>query len=109
PLVLTNIGQFTDPGFNNPQNPNGASVESFQYSINWGDGTTADTGNATVDTPGSRGVLTAGSFDGQHIYADNGTYTVSVTVSDDDTGTATKTFTVTVTNVMPTLTVVPNQ
>ena len=46
-----------------------------------GDGTAADTGAATVDRAGGRGVLTLGSFDGKHIYADNGTYTATVTVT----------------------------
>ncbi len=108
-LSLTNIGQFTDPGFDNPQNIPSPTVETFTYAINWGDGTSVDSGAATVDVHGSPGVLTAGSFDGQHIYADNGLYTVTVKVTDDDGGATTKTFTVTVDNVAPTLTVVPNQ
>ena len=109
-LSLTNIGQFTDPGFNNPLNiPAARPAETFTYSINWGDGTAADTGAADDRRPGGAGVPTAGSFDGQHTYADNGVYTVTVTVFDDDGGTATQTFTVTVGNVTPTLTVVGNQ
>ena len=59
--------------------------------------------------PGSAGVLTAGSFDGFHTYADDGQYTVTVTVGDDDGGMDTKTFVVNVGNVPPTLTVVGNQ
>ena len=66
-------------------------------------------GDGTIDTPGRPGVVTAGSFDGSHTYADNGVYVVQVSVSDDDTGTDTKTFMVTVNNVAPTLTVVRNQ
>ncbi len=108
-LSITNVGQFTDPGFNNPLNVGGETSETFAYAINWGDGTPVDSGSPTIDTPGGPGVLTAGSFDGQHIYADNGVYTVTVTVADDDGGSATKTFAVTVDNVAPTLTVVPNQ
>ena len=52
---------------------------------------------------------TAGSFDGSHIYADNGDYTVTVTLIDDDGGVTVQPFEVTVNNVAPTLTVPPNQ
>ena len=108
-LSLPNIGTFTDPGFDNPLNVGniangGETQETFTFSINWGDGTSASTGNATVDTPGNVGVLTAGSFDGSHTFADNGTYTVTVTVFDDDGDSDVKSFLVTVNNVDPTLT-----
>ncbi len=86
-LVLLNLGSITDPGFNNPLNPlsppNG-SVEVFRYFVDWGDGTTTATGDATIDNIGSMGILTAASFDGSHVYADDGTYTVKVRVADDD-------------------------
>ncbi|MBA3480755.1 MAG: hypothetical protein H0T51_02975, partial [Pirellulales bacterium] len=104
-LSLTNIGSFTDPGFNNPLNPlpGGETTETFTFTINWGDGTAISAGAATVDALGNIGVPTAGSFDGQHTYADNGVYTVSVTVFDDDGGQHLQTFLVTVQNVAPTL------
>lgn len=104
-LSVTDLGRFTDQGFDNPHNPLvvGGSRETFTYSINWGDGTVADAGSASVHTPGLRGVLTAGSFDGSHIYADDGTYTVTVTVTDDDGDSDTETFDVAVTNVAPTV------
>ncbi|MCA9237635.1 MAG: PKD domain-containing protein, partial [Planctomycetales bacterium] len=113
-LSLTDIGTFTDPGFDNPLNvidpiSAGEVEETFTYSINWGDGTAVDTGMATVDGPGSPGVLTAGSFDGAHTYADDGVYTVTVSVFDDDGGEDSKTFQVTVGNVAPTLAVVADQ
>ena len=108
-LSITNIGQFTDPGFDNPLNPNGPSVETFTYTINWGDGNSIDAGAATVDVHGSNNVLTAGSFDGAHIYADNGVYTVTVKVTDDDGGATVQTFNVVVNNVAPTLSVSANQ
>ena len=95
-LSLTNIGQFTDPGFDNPLNVGGETTEEFTYAINWGDGTPVQSGAPTIDTPGRQGVPTAGSFDGSHIYADNGVYTVKVTVSDDDGGITTASFQVTV-------------
>ena len=40
---------------------------------------------------------------GSHVYADNGTYTVTVVVTDDEDAAATDTFTVTVDNGAPTL------
>jgi PKD repeat protein len=102
-LSLIDLGTITDPGFDNPANPSGPSVETFTYSIDWGDGTLADTGSATIDAVGSEGYLTGASFDGSHTFADNGTYIVTVIVTDDDGGTDTQTFDVTVSNVNPTI------
>src|SRR5690606_13899736 len=79
PLVLSNIGQISDPGYRNYEL---ATDETFTYSINWGDGTTSDTGTATIDQIGSEGVPTLASFDGAHTFADDGVYTVTVTVTD---------------------------
>ena len=78
-------------------------METFGYRIDWSDGTSADTGAATADVAGNRGVRTAGPFDSTHIYADNGAYTVTVTVTDDDGGVTVDTLIVTVQNVAPTL------
>ncbi|QDT75847.1 beta strand repeat-containing protein [Lacipirellula limnantheis] len=108
-LSLTNIGQFTDPGFDNPLNAGniltgGETTEEFTYEINWGDGSAVESGLPTIDQIGSEGNATAGSFDANHIYADNGVYTVTVTVKDDDGGVTVKQFQVTVQNVDPTLT-----
>ena len=59
PLTINDIGQFTDPGFDNPLNVGGETTERFSYSIDWGDGTVIDSGPGTIDTPGGPGVLTA--------------------------------------------------
>jgi PKD repeat protein len=93
------IATFTDPEF--------AANPLFTYSINWGDGSPADTGSATVDTLGSVGVPTAGSISGTqtHTYADNGTFTVTVSVTDENgTGsTNSDSFQINVGNVDPIL------
>ncbi len=107
-LDLTNLGTFTDPGFDNPDNTHdpandGEIAETFSFEIDWGDGTADAMGPAMVDGMGGPGVATVGSFDGMHTYADNGAYTVTVSVFDDDGGQHQQTFTVTVLNVDPTL------
>src|SRR5262249_45033931 len=107
---------FTDPGFDNPNNPNPADPannitdpkhESFTYDVDWGDGRDAITGMAVSDTNGGPGVDSTGAFSGSHTYADDGTYLVTVTIHDDNGGVDTKTFSVTVNNVNPTLSVMP--
>jgi PKD repeat protein len=93
-LSIPALATFTDPGF-------GVS-ETFTYSINWGDGTAADTGDASITTGGSPGVLTEGTFGGGHTYSAAGNFTVTVTVTDDNGGSDTKTFTAAVADVAPT-------
>ncbi len=105
-LSVIDLVTFTDAGFNDPDHD---TVETFTYSINWGDNTPLDTGNATVDAVGKVGEATEGSFDGSHVYADDGLYTVTVTVTDDDGGTGTATFLVNVSNVPPTIDAIANQ
>ena len=101
-LSILNIGMITDPGFTNAA---GGSAESFTYSINWGDGSNADTGSATVDVPGGAGQLTRGTFDGTHTYANDGKYTAALTVQDDDNGASvSRLVTVVVTNAPPVIT-----
>ena len=84
-LSVTDIGTFSD-----------VDSSSFTYSINWGDSTTPSTGNATVDVPLQAGVSAQGSFDGSHVYANAGTYTVSATVTGNGGASSTRTFQVTV-------------
>ena len=107
-FTITDMATFTDPGFDNPLNTldpsnGGETTETFTYLVNWGDGTPVDSGSATVDLAGSPGTPTAGSFDGLHVYADNGTYTVQVMLLDDDGGAAIGSFQVVVNNVDPTI------
>ena len=94
-LSLARIGQFTDPGFGVTQ-ASPPRTETFTYSINWGDGSTGETGNATVETLGSAGVLTQGFFGANHTFSQLGNFTVTTTLSDDDGGTSQQQFTVTV-------------
>ena len=75
------------------------SVGPFAYQIDWGDGSAATTGTATIDLAGPP---TAGSFDGSHIYAE-GSYTLSMSVTDEQGGTSSEVFDVTVNNVAATL------
>jgi parallel beta-helix repeat protein len=100
-LLNINIGTFTDPGFDNASL---STVESFTYSIDWGDGTTTDTGIPSCIS-GNEGVLTDGWFDGSHVYTDDGTYTVTVALIDDDGDSDTGTFQVMVDNIAPTVSV----
>lgn len=92
-LSLPGLATFTDPGF--------GATETFTYSINWGDGTAPDTGNASITVGGSPGVRTQGGFGGGHTYAAAGNYTTTVTVTDDNGGTDTKTFAVAVADAPP--------
>ena len=95
-ITLPNIATVTDPGFdNNRVTP--ATEESFTYTINWGDGTDVDTGNATIDTRGDHsGQLTEASFDAVHTYQTLGEKTVTVAVTDDDASTTERTFRISV-------------
>ena len=56
-LNITDIGRFTDPGFNTSLNAGGEVAEPFTFEINWGDGRPLDTGAATIDTLGAVGTL----------------------------------------------------
>ena len=100
-FITLDPATFTDPGFDNAA---GGTSEDFSATIDWGDGHTEPAADITLDeTPGSEGVLTTGTIDATHAYADNGVYTVTVTIKDDHGNVVSDTFTVTVNNVDPTL------
>jgi Ca2+-binding RTX toxin-like protein len=88
-------GTLSDPGFDNPA-ASPATQETFTHVIDWGDGTSTGVQSAAVHQAGSPGVPTAGSFAASHVYASDGTYTVTVTVTDDDSGETVLTETVTI-------------
>jgi PKD repeat protein len=108
-------GDFTDPGFDNPLNPNAAVPpliadplrESFTYDIDWGDSRQTLSAVAVPDTNGSAGTPSKGTFGGSHVYADDGLYTVTITIRDDNAGVHTRVFQVTVQNVDPKFMPVP--
>jgi hypothetical protein len=95
PVEIINSG-FSDPG----------TLDTHTATIDWGDGTDEDNGSvseANSGPPGSdSGML--GSVSGDHVYADNGTYTVTLSVDDHDGGVTSTSFDVDVENVKPVLT-----
>lgn len=92
PISLTDIGRITDPGFRNSVS-SPATDETFSYSIQWGDSTTPDQGQATIDVVGNASPrLTQASFNGNHTYTSIGDKTVTVRVTDDDGAVASGTF-----------------
>ena len=72
-------GSFTDAG----------SADTHTATINWGDGRVVPFDPAASPVAGS------------HVYADNGSYTVTLAVTDDDGDVGSDTMTVTVLNVAP--------
>jgi hypothetical protein len=87
-------GTLTLATFSSPD-PNAASGD-FAATIDWGDGST-DTGSVV----GSSGSF---SVQGDHAYAEKGTYTISVAITDDNGNTTTVTSTATVADANLTIT-----
>ncbi|MAE66819.1 MAG: hypothetical protein CMJ18_21380, partial [Phycisphaeraceae bacterium] len=83
-------GSFTD-----------AANDDFSILIDWGDGTSEFPVDELLVS--GAGDLDLFSFAVNHVYADDGQYTVTVTVTDDDGGSDQETLTVTVDNVDPNL------
>ena len=85
---IDDLGVNNDPGAN----------DTFTFQIDWGDGATTDTGNATIDsTADGSGGLTVASFNGTYVYQSAGVQTVTVTVTDKDGASTSSSFQITVT------------
>jgi hypothetical protein len=67
---------FTDPGWG----------VQYAYSVSWGDGSSADTGAATIDVSGQAHTPTQGHFDLSHTYSATGTYTATASLYEVDNG-----------------------
>jgi hypothetical protein len=80
-------GVVTDPGW----------LELLSATIDWGDGTPAQTITGTLENTRPDATL---SFNIPHVYGDNGTFTAQVCASDDDATTC-QTIALTVNNVSP--------
>ena len=119
-LSITDIASFTDAGF--------GITETFTYFIDWGDGSAIETGAAPRTFSETIGGFAFGSFNGSHVYADDGMYLVKLRITDDDGGSTdtellpnnggsgliagtgdSNSFLVTVTGVAPSVTTVGNQ
>ncbi|MFC1925721.1 choice-of-anchor C family protein, partial [Chloroflexota bacterium] len=81
------------------------TLDVHSATINWGDGTATEAGLVTESPFGPPGSTSGASatISGSHVYADNGTYTVTITVYDDEGASGSDTLTATVANVAPTL------
>jgi hypothetical protein len=108
-VELPDLGSFTDPGFDNPNNPNvsGGSTETFHYTIDWGDGSTPQTMQMPATTADSAlNKASSGTLVHSHFYADDDAddkYTITVSLFDDDGGQDQKSFDITIHNVSPSL------
>ena len=95
--TFTGLFTITDPGFTF-----GSTTETFDATIDWGDGTTPTTITGIAGTAGPTGPTIA-DVSADHTFASEGVYTVLISVTDDDGGTATGTLQAFVSNTAPVL------
>ena len=95
-VTVSNVAPVVNAGADQGVNE-GATVN---FSGSFTDVGTADT-HTTAWTFGDGSGTTHGTLTPSHVYADNGTYTVTLTVTDKDGGVTADTLTVTVGNVAP--------
>ena len=74
---------------------------AFGYMVDWGDGSTPDSGTAAILAVASAGTQLVGTVPGQHTYAAAGTYCVVATVTDPDLQFATQSLEVVVNPASP--------
>ena len=95
--TFTDLFTITDPGFTF-----GTGVETFDATIDWGDGSTPTTISNIAGSAGPTGPTVA-SVTADHLYSMEGVYTVTVTVSDDNGGATQGTLQAFVSNTAPVL------
>jgi hypothetical protein len=87
----------------------GGTLDTHTATVSWGDGTAAEAAvvNETPSGPPGSAAGLSGSVttSGGHVYADNGSYTVTVCVSDDDGGSTCAAGTANIGNVAPTVSI----
>jgi YD repeat-containing protein len=87
-LDLADVFEFVDPEY--------GLTETWEYMINYGDGSTIAHGVPHITQRGGPGVDTRGKFGGSHTYTEPGNYTITVVIKDDDEGTGTLTYPISV-------------
>lgn len=88
------------------------TLDTHTAIVNWGDGSAVAAGAVTENPfgpPGSTAGANGSVALGSHVYADNGTYTVTVAVTDKDGASTASSFAVIVRNVAPTVVAAPAQ
>jgi hypothetical protein len=77
-------------------------ADTHTATVDWGDGSAVQNGTIIAG-------VGAGAIGGTHVYADDGTYTVTVSVADNNGGSASQAFNVLVKNVPPVLVTAADQ
>jgi hypothetical protein len=90
-----NVATFTDAG-NNTSIPNDiATPANYVATINWGDGVVT---TGTISDPVISGGVPTYTVSGQHLYADEGTFSTTITIKDVGGATITTTGVITITD-----------